>query len=180
MVSLLCRTVFDFALWSERSRAVPVLLVFEEAHRYIPRDEKTAFAPTRRAISRIAKEGRKYGVSLCLVTQRPSELSETILSQCSTLIALRMSNEQDQDFVRRSLPESAAGMLAALPALPNQEAIVIGEGVTLPMRIRFDDLPELDRPHGETARFSAAWDRDPEHQRGLIGETINRWRQQIR
>ena len=100
VVSLLCRTIFDFSLWTRRDEAVPVMLVCEESHRYIPRDRSAGFEPTRKAISRIAKEGRKYGVSLCLVTQRPSELSETILSQCNTLFALRMSNDQDQDFVR--------------------------------------------------------------------------------
>ena len=107
LVSLLCRMIFDFAMWSSRDQAVPVLVVCEEAHRYIPRDPADGFVPTRKAISRIAKEGRKYGVSLCLVTQRPSELSETILSQCNTLFALRMSNDRDQEFVRRALPESA-------------------------------------------------------------------------
>ncbi|WP_420348537.1 ATP-binding protein [Pelagibius sp.] len=114
VVSLLCRTLFDFAVWSERDAAVPVLLVCEEAHRYIPEDDDKGFEPTRRMISRIAKEGRKYGLSLGLVSQRPSELSETIVSQCSTLFALRMGNQKDQDFVRRALPESAEGMLASL------------------------------------------------------------------
>src|SRR3546814_5367773 len=142
VVSLLCRTLFDFAIWSERDAAVPVLLICEEAHRYIPNESGHGFEPTRRIISRIAKEGRKYGLSLGLVSQRPSELSETILSQCSTLFALRMGNQKDQDFVRRALPESAEGMLGSLPALRNQQAVVVGEGVVLPMRIRFDDLPD--------------------------------------
>ena len=127
LVSLLCRMIFDFAMWSVRGQVVPVLVVCEEAHRYIPRDPTAGFGPTRKAISRIAKEGRKYGVSLCLVTQRPSELSETILSQCNTLFALRMSNDRDQEFVRRALPESAAGMMNALPALRTQEAVVVGK-----------------------------------------------------
>src|SRR5262249_44733952 len=126
VVSLLCRLVFDFALWSEREESIPMLLVCDEAHRYIHADESLGFEPTRRSISRIAKEGRKYGVSLCLVTQRPSEISETILSQCSTVFALRMSNEKDQNFVRRTLPESVAGLLNALPALRQQEALVVG------------------------------------------------------
>lgn len=179
VVSLLCRTLFDFAIWSERDAAVPVLLVCEEAHRYIPQDNGTGFEPTRRIISRIAKEGRKYGLSLGLVSQRPSELSETILSQCSTLFALRMGNQKDQDFVRRALPESAEGMLSALPALRNQQAVVVGEGVVLPMRIRFDDLPESKRPHSDTASFSQQW----QEERGLNGfvpRTIERWRKQIR
>jgi hypothetical protein len=179
VVSLLCRTLFDFAVWSERDQAVPVLLVCEEAHRYIPQDDNHGFEPTRRVISRIAKEGRKYGLSLGLVSQRPSELSETILSQCSTLFALRMGNQKDQDFVRRALPESAEGMLNSLPSLRNQQAVVVGEGVVLPMRIRFDDLPEAKRPHSETASFAQQW----QEERGLddfVGRTVNRWRRQIR
>ena len=147
VVSLLCRLVFDFALWSEGEGAIPVLLVCDEAHRYIHADESQGFEPTRRSIARIAKEGRKYGVSLCLVSQRPSEISETILSQCSTVFALRMNNDKDQSFVRRTLPESVAGLLDALPALRQQEAVVVGEGVTHPMRIRFAARAPAHRPH---------------------------------
>jgi hypothetical protein len=179
VVSLLCRTLFDFAVWSERDQAVPVLLICEEAHRYIPQDDNHGFEPTRRVIARIAKEGRKYGLSLGLVSQRPSELSETILSQCSTLFALRMGNQKDQDFVRRALPESAEGMLSSLPALRNQQAVVVGEGVVLPMRIRFDDLPEAKRPQSDTASFAQQW----QEERGLDGfvpHTIERWRRQLR
>lgn len=179
VVSLLCRTLFDFAIWSEREAAVPVLLVCEEAHHYIPQDAGKGFEPTRRVISRIAKEGRKYGLALGLVSQRPSELSETIISQCSTLFALRMGNQKDQDFVRRALPESAEGMLASLPALRNQQAVVIGEGVVLPMRIRFDDLPEVKRPQSDTASFSRHWQAE-RGQDGFVAHTIERWRKQIR
>jgi len=179
VVSLLCRTLFDFAVWSERESAVPVLLVCEEAHRYIPSDSGRGFEPTRRIISRIAKEGRKYGLSLGLVSQRPSELSETILSQCSTLFALRMGNQKDQDYVCRALPESAEGMLNALPALRNQQAVVVGEGVVLPMRIRFDDLPESKRPHSDTASFSRQWQQE-QGLDGFVARTIDRWRKQIR
>lgn len=180
LVSLLCRVIFDFAMWSERELALPVLLVCEEAHRYIPRDPDAGFGPTRKAISRIAKEGRKYGVSLCLVTQRPSELSQTILSQCNTLFALRMSNDQDQEFVRRALPESAAGMLNALPALRTQEAVVVGEGVTLPMRVRFDTLDEFRRPQSETAAFSHAWSQEVDRGEDFVAATLDRWRRQVR
>ncbi len=180
LVSLLCRMIFDFAMWSDREKAVPVLVVCEEAHRYIPRDPGDGFGPTRKAISRIAKEGRKYGVSLCLVTQRPSELSETILSQCNTLFALRMSNDRDQEFVRRALPESAAGMMGALPALRTQEAVVVGEGVTLPMRIRFDDLHSEEKPLSETACFSSSWRREIERDEDFVHDTLDRWRRQAR
>jgi DNA helicase HerA-like ATPase len=180
VVSVLCRMIFDFNLWSERGASVPVLFVCEEAHRYIPQDEDAGFGPTRKAIARIAKEGRKYGVSLCLVTQRPSELSETILSQCNTLFLMRMSNEKDQDYVRRAVPENATGMLSALPALQTQEALVIGEGVTLPMRVRLDDLDEVNRPRSETALFSEVWQQDGGERTDLIAQTIERWRRQSR
>ncbi|MEL7638725.1 MAG: DUF87 domain-containing protein [Solidesulfovibrio sp.] len=179
VVSVLCRLIFDFALWAERGRGVPVLLVCEEAHRYVPRDSAAAFGPTRRALSRIAKEGRKYGVSLGLVTQRPSEISETVLSQVNTLVSLRMSNEQDQLFVRRAMPENAAGLLSALPALRTQEAVVVGEGVPVPMRVRLRDLAEGERPRSDTARFSDVWSR-PCNDKGFIADTIDRWRRQVR
>src|SRR3546814_14011256 len=100
---------------------------------------------------------RSYGLSLGLVSQRPSELSETILSQYSTLFALRMGNQKDQDFVRRALPESAEGMLGSLPALRNQQAVVVGAGVGLPMRLRFDDLQAAQRPQSATASFAPPW-----------------------
>ncbi len=179
VVSVLCRMIFDFAVWSVDAKAIPVLLVCEEAHRYVPSDENLGFAPTRRSISRIAKEGRKYGVSLCLVTQRPSELSATILSQCNTLFALRMSNENDQEFVRTTLPDGADGLLAALPALHAQECIAVGEGVTVPMRLRFDTLEESCRPKSGTAAFAEAWQTDYIDD-WFIEDTIGRWRRQRR
>ncbi len=180
VVSLMCRMIFDFAIWSPREDSIPVLVVCEEAHRYIPRDRNDAFEPTRDAISRIAKEGRKYGVSLCLVTQRPSELDETILSQCNTIFALRMSNDKDQEFVRKVLPESAMGMLNALPALRSQEAVVVGEGVTLPLRLRFKNLAADQRPQSDTAVFSTSWQSQDQPDWDLIYETIERWRHQVR
>jgi DNA helicase HerA-like ATPase len=179
VVSVLVRMVFDFAVWGDRAFGVPVLLVCEEAHRYVPRDAATGFEPTRRALARIAKEGRKYGVSLGLVTQRPSEISETILSQCNTLFAMRMSNEQDQHFVQKALPEAAAGLINTLSALRPQEAVAVGEGVVLPMRIRFADLAPEHRPHSQGTAFSEAWQRD-DADIELVQETIFRWRRQSR
>lgn len=177
LVSLLCRLIFDFAVWNDRGESVPILLVCDEAHRYIPREEGAGLEPTRRSIARIAKEGRKYGVSLCLVTQRPSEIAETILSQCSTLFALRMTNERDQAFVRSTLPESAAGLLNTLPTLRQQESIIIGEGVAHPMRIRFNDLDPAFRPKGKAASFTEAWGED---RKGIdfINTIVERWRHQ--
>ncbi len=177
LVSVLCRMIFDFALWSPRPRELPLLLVCEEAHRYVPNDKSAGFGPTRRSISRIAREGRKYGVSLCLVSQRPSELDPAILSQCNTLIALRMSNERDHEFVRHALPESAHGLLGALPSLKVQEAIVVGEGVTIPLRVTLDDLDEARRPRGSSASFSEAWQTDVEDD-DIVRQTMERWRHQ--
>jgi uncharacterized protein len=178
-VSVLCRLVFEFALWSPRDKAPPILLVCEEAHRYVPRDDQAAFAPTKRSIARIAKEGRKYGLSLCLVTQRPSELSISSLSQCNTIFALRLGNEHDLTFVRHAIPDSARWLTDAMPALNTREAVVIGDGVPVPMHIRFDELAPADRPASTTPAFSEAWQRDVADD-GLIAETIERWRFQMR
>ncbi len=177
VVSLLCRLVFDFALWSDR--AVPVLLVCEEAHRYAPLRADIGFEPTKRALSRIAKEGRKYGVSLCLVTQRPSELATGILSQCNTVFAMRMSNQKDQEFVRSALSEWVAGLLDALPSLRNAEVIALGEGVPVPARIVLDELPEKFRPRSGTASFSAGWAKQPDSPT-FVDEVVARWRRQRR
>jgi hypothetical protein len=179
VVSVLCRLIFDFCLWSEPVQALPVLLVCEEAHRYVPRGEGTGFEPSKRILSRIAKEGRKYGVALGLVTQRPSELSTTILSQCSTLFALRMSNERDQEFVLNALPENAAGFLNALSSLRTQEAIAVGEGVTVPMRLMFADLPEEHQPRSGNAAFSRAWLED-DFRKARVAQIVQRWRSQSR
>lgn len=179
VVSVLCRLVFDFALWTQRGRGAPVLLVCEEAHRYVPRDRSLGFEPTRKAVARIAKEGRKYGVSLGLVTQRPSEISESILSQMNTLFAMRMSNEADQRFVTMAMPENAAGLLSVLPSLRAREAVVVGEGVAVPMRFAFATLADGARPQSDTARFTASWAGDAAGA-DFVPETIHRWRRQIR
>jgi DNA helicase HerA-like ATPase len=177
VVSVLSRMMFDFAVWSDR--AVPLLLVCEEAHRYVPQDTSLGFEPTKQSLSRIAKEGRKYGVSLCLVSQRPSELATGILSQCNTIFALRMSNQKDQDFVRGALSESAMGLMEFLPSLRNAEAIAVGEGVSVPVRLCFDELPEEHRPRSGTASFSTAWQEDDDD-KSFIDMVVDRWRRQRR
>lgn len=177
VVSVICRMTFDFALWSER--AMPIMLVCEEAHRYAPQDSSLGFEPTKRSLARIAKEGRKYGVSLCLVSQRPSELATDILSQCNTIFALRMGNQKDQDFVRATLWDSARGLLDFLPSLRNAEAIAVGEGVPIPVRLCFEHLPEDRRPRSGTAPFSAAWREDLKDQ-AFLDQVVHRWRRQLR
>jgi DNA helicase HerA-like ATPase len=179
VVSLSCRLIFDFAVWSDRGRMPPVLLVCEEAHRYVPADERVGFAAAARAITRIAREGRKYGVSLALISQRPSELSAQALSQCGTIFALRLANELDQRFMETVMPDAARGNLATLSSLGTQEAIVCGEGVQLPMRIRFDDLPRTRRPRSDGADFAKAWQTDSADA-DFRDEGVRRWRQQSR
>jgi uncharacterized protein len=179
VVSLLCRLIFEFALWSEREHSPPLLLVCEEAHRYVPADGTPVFEPTRRAIDRIAKEGRKYGVSLCLVSQRPSELSTSSLSQCGTIVALRTGNERDQQFVRKALPDGFDWLIAALPALATGEAVVAGEGVSVPMQVQFLPLPPDAQPASQTPAFSRAWSREIPDQ-AFVHRTISRWRLQQR
>ena len=179
VVSLMCRLTFDFALWSERERMPPILLVCEEAHRYVPAATGIGFVATARAITRLAREGRKYGISLALVTQLPSELSAQALSQCGTVFALRLGHHLDQRFMETALPDAARGMLAALPSLRTQEAIAFGEGVSLPMRIRFADLPPNRRPRSESAEFSKAWQSDSADI-DFLNEGIRRWRLQSR
>lgn len=179
VVSVMCRMIFDFAVWSAREEALPILLVCEEAHRYVPRDPNAGFAPTKRALSQIAREGRKYGVSLCLVSQRPSDLSETILSQCNTFVALRMNNQRDQDYIRRAMPESGLGLLSALPSLRTREAVIVGEGVTVPMRVRLQNLDKAAQPRSGSASFSRDWARETEGV-DFIKQTLERWRRQKR
>ena len=178
VVSVLFRLVFELAAWSDRGAAPPILLVCEEAHRYVPQDEVGAFAPTKRVISRIAKEGRKYGVTLCLVSQRPSELAIGSLAQCNTMFALRLTNEHDQAFVGRALPENASWLVQSLPSLNTQEAVVVGEGVTVPVHIRFNDLAPEHRPAGADPSFAVAWRSDPDE--SFLERAIDRWRRQTR
>lgn len=179
VVSVLFRTIFDFALWNPNRREMPLLLICEEAHRYVPRKEEAAFQPSKRALSRIAKEGRKYGVGLALVSQRPSELSESILSQCNTLIALRMSNDQDQQIVKRALPDSVRSLVEALSALHSREALVVGEGTTVPVRLVFDEIPEDKRPKSADVPFTEAWSKE---NGGIkdVEDVVERWREQKR
>ncbi|WP_158747330.1 ATP-binding protein [Acidisphaera sp. L21] len=155
VVAVICRLAFDFAVLAGQD--LPLLLVCEEAHRYAPQDSALGFEPAKRALSRIAKEGRKYGISLGVISQRPSELDATILSQCNTVFAFRMSNERDQEIIQVTLSEASPAMFSALPFLANSEAIAIGEGVPVPMRLRFADLPVGERPRSSSAPFSERW-----------------------
>ncbi len=173
VVSVLCRMAFDFALWGEGQ--VPVTVVCEEAHRYVPLNPQMGFEPCKRAIAKIAKEGRKYGVSLCIVTQRPAEIDPTILSQCNTVFALRMSNDRDQAIVSSAIADTGTGLLEFLPALGHREAIAFGDGVPLPVRIKFDELPADALPRSSTAKFSDKWQYSVGDE-GFLDAVVERWR----
>lgn len=175
VVSVLARLAFDFALWS--GGKVPITFVCEEAHRYVPIDKTLGFEPTKRAISRIAKEGRKYGVSLCIVTQRPAELDPTILSQCSTIFSMRLTNERDQEILRAGISDAAASLLEFMPTMGTGEAITFGEGVALPSRIKFDMLPADSWPRSNTASFTKGWATDTADE-AFVSDVVNRWRAQ--
>jgi len=172
VISVISRLAFDLAVWSKGG--LPMLLVCEEAHRYAPADDKK-FVPTRHALSRIAKEGRKYGLSLALVTQRPCELDSTIVSQCGTAIVLRLSSERDQDVVRGSTYEGMSDLIEFLPLLGDREALVLGQGVSMPMRVRFDDIAKNIVPRGGHASFSKGW-KSPNMDRQGLDALVARWR----
>lgn len=173
VVSVLCRMAFDFGLWSDG--AAPLLFVCEEAHRYAPADKNIGFGPTRRALSRIAKEGRKYGVFLGLITQRPAEIDPTIISQCSTLFVMRLSNDRDQALIRSAVSDAAANLLSFIPSLGTREVFTFGAGAALPTRMRFAELAADRRPNSE-ASGSTRSDASVGMTRDLLTSVIERWR----
>jgi hypothetical protein len=179
VVAVLSRLIFDYAIWSRSEAPRPVLLICEEAHRYIPSDKNSSGQAVRKILERIAKEGRKYGVSLGLITQRPSDLAEGVLSQCGTIIAMRLNNDRDQAFVKSAMPEGSRGFLDVIPALRNRECIVCGEGVSIPIRVSFDEL-ERDRcPASSDPLFSALWKQTGEED-AMVSRVVKRWRAQGR
>jgi len=179
VVAVLARLVFDYAIWSRNELQRPVLLICEEAHRYVPADKTSSGQSARKILERIAKEGRKYGVALGLITQRPSDLAEGVLSQCGTIIAMRLNNDRDQQFVKSAMPEGARGFLDAIPALRNRECIVCGEGVSIPIRVSFDDLERDRQPASADPLFSELW-RQTGDEDGIVTRVVRRWRSQGR
>jgi uncharacterized protein len=177
VVSTLARLILDFAIWAPREQRPPILIVCEEAHRYLPQVKSAATRSVDRQLERIAREGRKYGVCLAMITQRPSELSETAMSQCGTIISLRLNNDKDQAYLKAGMPEGARGFVDSIATLKNRECIVAGDGVPLPMRVLIDMLEEELRPASDDPSFSEGWSHGgagPE----LIAETVRRWREE--
>lgn len=174
MVSLLGRVIFDFNLWNKTRRDFPVLIVFEEAHTYLSMQGRSKAA--RLTVERIAKEGRKYGVSCMIVSQRPAEISETIIAQCNNFIAMRLLNPNDQQYVRKLVPESLSNFIDVLPTLQQGEAYILGDAAALPARIIFDrPSPE---PGGADIQFFEKW-RKKEADTN-VADVVNSWWKQIR
>lgn len=161
IVGLVARIIYQVQFWMDRDKRRPLALVCDEAHLYLPKkDGKNPVE--QRAIEnfeKIAKEGRKYGVALLVVSQRPADVSTTILSQCNNVIALRLTNGDDQNTVRRLMPESLEGLMDTLPILDIGEALVVGDAVLLPSRIKIHAPQE--RPLSATIEFWDEWSEAP-------------------
>ncbi len=180
-VSLVSRLIFDFCFHYSKLRHkedslsdVPVMVVCEEAHNYIPQRDEAAYRASRKSLERVAKEGRKYGLSLMVVSQRPSEVSETIFAQCNNFIALRLTNNADQNYVKRLFPDNSSGITDILPNLAPGECIVVGDAVLLPAVVQMP-LPRPE-PHSKSVSFHKEWMgpwRDV-----TFAEVIGRWRKE--
>lgn len=170
------RLAFEFNYWNPAYRDFPLLLICEEAHSYIPRATSSAYSGAREAMERIAKEGRKYGVGLGVVSQRPHEVSETVLSQCGTFICLRITNPDDQSYVRKLVPESEGDLVSILAGLGRGEALALGEAVPLPTRVQFDRPNPT--PNSDDVDFHGKWRTE---QTPLdVDAIVRRWRSQER
>lgn len=170
------RLAFEFNYWNPHYHQFPILLVCEEAHAYIARERATQFEGARKSMERIAKEGRKYGVGLTIVSQRPHEVSETVLSQCGTFICLRITNPDDQEYVRKLVPEAERELVNILAGMRRGEALVLGEAVPMPTRVQID--PPSPTPRSDDVDFYKYWTEGPEDLD--VAAIVDRWRTQTR
>jgi len=181
--SAIARILFSVKLWQTREERErnPVLLVCEEAHRYVPNRGDAQYEAAQDAIRRIAKEGRKYGIGLMLVSQRPSEVEATVLSQCNSWIVLRITNDADRSQVQGILPDSLAGLTKVLSGLRRREAIFVGQAAVLPSRILIRDLVKDGKPlpRSQDIDFDRGWQSDPITDQHLA-DVGKRWRSQSR
>jgi hypothetical protein len=179
--AVIARTLFNLKVWqtAEERASDPVVLVCEEAHRYVPNRGEAQYEAAQEAIRRIAKEGRKYGVGLLLVSQRPSEVEATVLSQCNSWIVLRVTNDADREHVKAILPDSMAGLTKMLSGLRRQEAIFVGQAAMLPSRIMIRDLAAHQLPKSNDIDFDAGWQSNAMSAAELTS-VANRWRYQTR
>lgn len=179
--AVIARTIFNLKVWqtAEERANDPVLLVCEEAHRYVPNRGEAQYEAAQEAIRRIAKEGRKYGVGLLLVSQRPSEVEATVLSQCNSWIVLRVTNDADREHVRAILPDSMSGLTKMLSGLRRQEAIFVGQAAMLPSRIMIRDLEPDQLPKSNDIDFDKGW-QSLAIPADELKAVVNRWRYQRR
>ncbi|MCB2212927.1 ATP-binding protein [bacterium] len=179
--SIVARLLFSYKVWqnSDERRNSPVLFVCEEAHRYVPNRGEAQYHAAQDAIRRIAKEGRKYGIGMFVVSQRPSEVEPTVLSQCNSWIVLRITNDNDRNQVRAILPDSLAGLTKVLSGLGKREAVFVGQAATLPSRIQIRMLEKEQLPQSHNTDFDAGWQHDSFSPKEIqiIGR---RWRTQSR
>lgn len=165
-VSLISRILFEYGYYYKRLRCktdveekinndVPILLVYEEAHKYAPNSDLSKYRASRQSIERIAKEGRKYGISMLLASQRPSEISETIFSQCNNFIAMRLTNPTDQNYVKRLLPDTFGGLIDKMPTLKAGESLLIGDSVVIPSIVQIDECE--DKPSSNDIPYFELW-----------------------
>ncbi|RIL06813.1 MAG: ATPase [Proteobacteria bacterium] len=163
VTGVFARLLYDVQFWMQAEKRTPFVFVCDEAHLYLPTRDDADAVEKQALVSfeRIAKEGRKYGVSLLVVSQRPSDVSRTILSQCNNFLVLRLTNDQDQNVVRRLMPDSLAGVLDGLPLLDTGEALLLGDAILLPARIKLK-FPAIE-PLSQTRAFWQEWgESDPD------------------
>ena len=170
------RLAFEFNYWNPQRREFPILLVCEEAHQYIPREADAQHEGSRREMERIAKEGRKYAVGLCVISQRPTELSETVLSQCSNFICLRTTNPQDQEYIRKLMPEGEQDLADVLTTLHRGEALAVGEAIPLPTRLQL--YPPNPAPASSDAPVAESWKSGPDDLN--VARIVDHWWRQQR
>ncbi len=162
-VSLISKLLFDYGYFYKKylddgaDLETPLLLVYEEAHKYVPKDNSAKFRSSRKAIERIAKEGRKYGVTLGIVSQRPSEISETIFSQCNNFIAMRLTNPNDQNYVKKLLPDTLGNLIENLPSLQSGEALLLGESIIMPSLVKIDKCDPDKQPSSNDVNYLEIW-----------------------
>ncbi|MFG2698274.1 ATP-binding protein [Kitasatospora sp. NPDC048407] len=159
-VSFISRLLFDYAYYYKNAHPemkveTPLLLVYEEAHKYVPKNGSAKYNASRAAIERIAKEGRKYGITAAIVSQRPSEISETIFSQCSNFLAMRLTNPEDQNYVKRLIPDSLGPLTESLPMLSSGEALLLGDAVVMPSLVRLVEADPV--PSSSDVRYLKEW-----------------------
>ncbi len=179
VTGVFARLLYDVQFWMQPEKRTPFVFVCDEAHLYLPvREDADAVAKQALySFERIAKEGRKYGVSLLVVSQRPSDVSRTILSQCNNFLILRLTNDQDQNVVRRLMPDSLAGVLDGLPLLDTGEALLLGDAILLPARIKLK-FPSIE-PLSQTRNFWQEWgEKGPDS--AAVAAAVETLRQQSR